>query len=86
MDLTLAEDIKKRWQQYTEELYKKDEDNQESIINHREPGIKPRSPLLQADSLPAEPPEVILKEQAVFCISFALCTDPTRWELDIKMY
>ena len=39
MDLTLAEDIKKRWQQYTEELYKKDEDNQDSIINHLEPDI-----------------------------------------------
>ena len=42
MDLTEAEDIKKRWQEYTEELYKKDlhdPDNHEGIINHLEPGI-----------------------------------------------
>ena len=35
MDLTEADDIKKRWQEYTEELYKKDlhdRDNQESVI------------------------------------------------------
>ena len=37
MDLTEAEYIKKRWQEYTEELYKKDlhdPDNHESVINH----------------------------------------------------
>ena len=42
MDLTEAEDIKKRWQQYTEELYKKDlhdPDNQNGIITHLEPDI-----------------------------------------------
>ena len=42
MDLTEAEDIKKRWQEYTEELYKKDlhdQDNQDSIITHLEPDI-----------------------------------------------
>ena len=36
-DLTEAEDIKKRWQEYTEELYKKDlhnPDNQDSVITH----------------------------------------------------
>ena len=40
MDLTEAEDIKKRWQKYTEELYKKDHhdsDNQDSVIAHLEP-------------------------------------------------
>ena len=40
MDLTEAEDIKKRWQKYTEELYKKDHhdsDNPESVITHLEP-------------------------------------------------
>ena len=39
MDLTEAEDIKKRWQEYTEELYKKDlydPDNQNSAITHLE--------------------------------------------------
>ena len=42
MDLTEAEDIKKRWQEYTEELYKKDfhdPDNHDGVINHLEPDI-----------------------------------------------
>ena len=41
-DLTEAEDIKKRWQEYTEELYKKDlhnPDNHNGVITHLEPGI-----------------------------------------------
>ena len=40
MDLTEAEDIKKRWQKYTEELYKKylhDPDNNDGVITHVEP-------------------------------------------------
>ena len=39
MDLTKAEDIKKRWQEYTEELYKKDlndPDNHDGVITHLE--------------------------------------------------
>ena len=42
MDLTEVEDIKKRWQEYTEELYKKDfhdSDNHDGVITHLEPGI-----------------------------------------------
>ena len=42
MDLTEAEDIKKRWQEYTEELYKKDlhdPDNHDGVITPLEPGI-----------------------------------------------
>ena len=41
-DLTEAEDIKKRWQEYTEELYKKDlhnPDNHDGMITHLEPDI-----------------------------------------------
>ena len=41
-DLTEAEDIKKRWQEYTEELYKKDlhdQDNHDDVITHLEPDI-----------------------------------------------
>ena len=41
-ELTEAEDIKKRWQEYTEELYKKDlqdPDNQDGVITHLEPDI-----------------------------------------------
>ena len=42
MDLTEAEDIKKRWQEYTEELYEKalhDPDNHDGVITHLEPDI-----------------------------------------------
>ena len=42
IDLTEAEDIKKRWQEYTEELYKKDlhnPDNHNGVIIHLEPDI-----------------------------------------------
>ena len=40
MELTEAEDIKKRWQEYTEKLYKKDlhdQDNHDGVITHLEP-------------------------------------------------
>ena len=42
MNLKEAEDIKKRWQEYTEELYKKylhDQDNHDGVITHLEPDI-----------------------------------------------
>ena len=45
MDLTEAEDIKKRWQEYSEELYQKkkknfhDPDNHDAVITHLEPDI-----------------------------------------------
>ena len=42
-DLTGAEDVKKRWQEYTEELYKKDlhdPDNHDGVITHLEPDIQ----------------------------------------------
>ena len=42
MDIIEAEDIKKRWQEYTEELYKidlHDPDNQDGVITHLEPDI-----------------------------------------------
>ena len=42
MDLTEAEDVKKRWQEYTEELYKKDlhdPDNHNCVITHLKPDI-----------------------------------------------
>ena len=43
MELTEAEDIKKRWQEYTEELYKKglnDQDNHSGVVTHLEPDIQ----------------------------------------------
>ena len=42
MNLTEAEDIKKRWQEYTEKLYRKDlndPDNHDGVISHLEPNI-----------------------------------------------
>ena len=42
MDLTEQEDIKKRWQEYTEQLYRKDihdADNHDGVITHLEPDI-----------------------------------------------
>ena len=42
MDLTKAEDIEKRWQEYTEEIYKKDlndPDNHDGVTGHLEPDI-----------------------------------------------
>ena len=42
MDLTEAEDTKKRWQEYIEELYKKDlhnPDNHDGVVTHLEPNI-----------------------------------------------
>ena len=44
MDLTEAENIKKRWHEYTEELYKKDlhdQDNHNGVITHLEPNSVP---------------------------------------------
>ena len=46
MDLTEAEDIKKRWQEYTEKLYKKDlhnSDNHDGVITHLEPSWNVKS-------------------------------------------
>ena len=42
MDLTEAEDVKKRWQEYMEELYRKhlhDPDNQDGVVTHLQPDI-----------------------------------------------
>ena len=39
MDLTEAENIKKRWQEYTEKLHKNDPDNHDGVITHLEPDI-----------------------------------------------
>ena len=78
MDLREAEDIKKRWQEYTEELYKKDlhdSDNHDGVISHLEPDILEhevkwalgsitRSKASRGDEIPAELFQ-ILKDDAV---------------------
>ena len=55
MDLAEAEDIKKRWQEYTEELYKKDlhdPDNHDGVITHLEPDILEREVKWALGSIP----------------------------------
>ena len=76
MDLTEAEDIKKRWQEYTEELYKKDlhdPDNHDGVITHqsRHPGRRSQVGLIKhhykasgGDGIPVELFQ-ILKDDAV---------------------
>ena len=73
MDLTAAEDIKKRWQKYTEELYKKDlhdPDNHDGVVTHPEPDILEckvkwvlRSSSMNktsgGDGIPAEPLQIL---------------------------
>ena len=85
MDLTEAEDIKKRWQEYTEELYKKDlhdPDNHNGAITHLEPDILEcevkwalesitRNKLSGVDGIPVELLQ-ILKEDAVR-ILYSMC-------------
>ena len=54
MDLTEAEDIKKRWQEYPEELYKKDlhdPDNYDDVITHLAPDILEREVKLALGSI-----------------------------------
>ena len=75
MDLTQAEDIKKRWQEYTEELHKKDlhdPDNHDGVITHLQPDIleckvglrKHHYKASGADGIPVELFQ-ILKDDAV---------------------
>ena len=63
MDLTEAEDIKKRWQKYTEELYKKDlidPENHDGVITHLEQDIlKCEVKWASGTSLPTKLVEVI---------------------------
>ena len=78
MDLTETEDIKKRWQEYTEELYKRvlhDPDNHDGVITHLEPDILeckvkwalggiPENKASESDAIPVELFQ-ILKDDAV---------------------
>ena len=77
-DITEAEEIKKRWQEYTEELHKKgfnDPDNHNGMVTHLEPGILEclanralgsitRNKATRGDTIPAELFQ-ILKDDAV---------------------
>ena len=66
MDLTEAEDIKKRWQQYTEELYKKDlhdPDNHNGVITHLEPDILEGEVKLALSSITMNKASEVMKSQ-----------------------
>ena len=99
MDLTEAEDIKKRWQEYTGELYKKDihdPGNHDSIIPHLEPDILERevkwalgsitmNKASRGDGIPAELFQ-ILKDNAVKVL-YSICQQiwkTQRWSQERK--
>ena len=99
MDLTEAEEIKKRWQEYTEELYKKDlhhPDNHHGVITHLEPDIlecevqvglrkHPYSKASGGDGIPVEIIQ-ILKDDAVKVL-YSICQQiwkTQQWPQDWK--
>ena len=95
MDLTEAEDIKKRWQEYTEELYKKDlhdPDNHDGVITHLEPDILEwalesitMNKASEGDGLPVELFQ-ILKDDAVKVLH-SICQQiwkSQKWSQDWK--
>ena len=100
MDLTEAEDIKKRWQEYTEELYKKDlhdPDNHDGVITHLEPDILEwevkwtlgRINTNKASEGDGKPVELfqILKDDAVKVLH-SICQQiwkTQQWPQDLKM-
>ena len=100
MDLTDAEDIKKRWQQYTEELYKKDlhdPDNHNGVITHLEPDILDSevrwtlgsittNKASGSDGIPVELFQ-ILKDDAVKVLLHSICQQfwkTQQWSQDWK--
>ena len=99
MDLTEAEDIKKRWQEYTEELYKTDlhdPDNHDGVITHLEPDILEcevkwalesitMNKASEADGIPVELFQ-ILKDDAVIALH-SICQQiwkTQQWPQDWK--
>ena len=85
MDLTKAEDIKKRWQEYTEELYKKDlydPHNHNSVITYLEPDILEckvkwalgsitTSKASGGDGIPVELFQILIDDAVKCCIQYA---------------
>ena len=84
MDLTEAEDIKKKWQDYTEELYEKDlhdPDNYNGVITHLEPDILEyevkwtlvsitKNKASGGDGFPAEPFQIITEDAVKCCTQY----------------
>ena len=85
MDLTEAEDIKKRWQEYTEELYKKDlkdPDNHDDVITNLEPDILEcevkwalesitMNKVSGGDGIPVELFQILKDDAVMCCIQYA---------------
>ena len=85
LDLTEAEDIKKRWQEYTEELYKKDfhdPDNHKGVITHLEPDILEckvqwalgsitTNKASRGDGIPVELFQIVKDDTLKCCIQYA---------------
>ena len=100
MDLTEVEDIKKRWQEYTEEWYKKylhDPDNDDGVIIHLEQDFLEREPMWALESITTNqasggdgiPVELfqILKDDAVIVLH-SICQQiwkTQQWPQDWKM-
>ena len=99
MDLTEAEEIKNRWQEYTEQLYKKelnDPDNHDGVITHLEPDILEckvkwalgsisMNKASEGDGIPVELFQ-ILKDDAVKVL-YSICQQickPQQWPQDLK--
>ena len=100
MDLTEADDIKKRWQEYTEELYKKDlhdPDNNDSVVTHLEPDILEcevkwalgsitRNKASEADGIPVELLQIL--EDDTMKVLHSTCHQISKtqhWPQDWKM-
>ena len=91
-DLTEAEDIKKRWQEYTEDLYKKDlhdQDNHNGVITHLEQDILKwalesitKNKASGGDGIPVELFQ-ILKDDAVTGLH-SICHSAVQWPQDWK--
>ena len=88
MDLTEAEDIKKRWQEYTEELYKKDlhdPDNHDGVITHLESDILEcevkwalenitMNKASGGDGIPTEPFQILKDDAGFITMNINYCT------------
>ena len=99
MDLTEAEDIKKRWQEYTEEWYKKDlnEYNHDGVVTHLEPDIQEcevkgalgsitRNKASGGDKIPVELFQIV-RDDAVKVLHSIYCQQiwkPWQWPQDWK--
>ena len=86
MDLKKSEDIKKRWQEYTEELYKKDlhdPDNHNDVITHLEPDILECEVKLALGSITTNKAKVVMELQLNYFKSWKMmlwkcCTQYAR--------